>query len=187
LTISRTLQGRLSDIMMTLCTHGTRQDDPSAAAATGIDAASTFTPGARKFLNVQARYVRLFHILCYGSFTRSHRPLLTPRGMRRLVERGIMTKDERKVLIEASKVSATQRFNVLLMWIGRSIIEGRKAGLLEGGPGFEQSIINKLQDVRGQANSIESQLRGRMVGATVLSVTTMIDHGSMQTHDCYLV
>lgn len=156
LTISRTLQGRVSDIMMTLCTHATRVDD-------NMTGCSTYTPGARKFLNIMARYVRLFHILCYGSFTRSHRPLLTPRGMRRLVERGVMTREERRVLLEASKVSATQRFNVILMWIGRSIIEGRKAGLLEGGPGFEQSIINKLQDARGQANSIESQLRGRMV------------------------
>jgi hypothetical protein len=156
LTISRTLQGRVSDIMMTLCTHATRYDDPETKT-------STYTPGSRKFLNIMARYVRLFHILCYGSFTRSHRPLLTPRGMRRLVERGVMTKNERQVLIEASKVSATQRFNVILMWIGRSIIEARKANILEGGPGFEQSIINKLQDARGQANSIEAQLRGRMV------------------------
>ena len=37
----------------------------------------------------------LVPILTYASFTRSHRPILTPMGMRRLVERGLMTQQEK--------------------------------------------------------------------------------------------
>jgi hypothetical protein len=160
LTISRTLQGRLSDLMMTLATHARRNDPDS------FEGSSTYEPGSRKLLLVVARYVRLFHILCYGSFTRSHRPLLTPQGMRRLVERGVMTAKERKVLVDAQKVSATQRFNVVLMWIMRSVIEGKKADLFEDTRGFDSQILARVQDIRGQANSMESQLRGRMVRST---------------------
>jgi len=60
--------------MMGLSTHAIRIDPETA------EGSSTFSPGSRKLLLVVARYVRLFHIFCYGSFTRSHRPLLTPLG-----------------------------------------------------------------------------------------------------------
>jgi len=116
----------------------------------------------------------LFHILCYGSFTRSHRPLLTPRGMRRMEQRGLVTPKERKVLIGA-QVSATQRFNVVLMWILRTIIDGRKAGYVEGGLGLEPQIIGKVQEIRAQANSMEAELRGRMPFAYAHVVQVLVD------------
>ena len=94
--------------------------------------------------------------------------------MRRMVERGLMTAKERTVLIQAP-VAATQRFNVVLMWIFRAVIEGRKANLFVGGPGFEQQTMGKIQEIRVQANSMESVLRGRMPFAYVHVVQVLID------------
>ena len=115
--LSRRLQGRLHDIDMTLAMHAARKTSARP------NEPSTYTVASRQLLDLISRYVRLFNLLTYASFTRSHRPILTPRGMRRLVERGLMTPEEREVLMTA-EVPATQRHNCVLMWITRIFIEG---------------------------------------------------------------
>ncbi len=126
---SRRLQGRLNDLGMVLAAHATRTKPSSP------DIPSTYTPQSRQALELVSRYVRVFNLLTYASFTRSHRPILTPRGMRRLVERGILTPKEREILTDA-EVPATQRHNAVLVWLIRLFLEGRQAGLFEGGTGF---------------------------------------------------
>ena len=118
--LSRRLQGRLHDIDLTLACHAARKTPPSPSEP------STYTSASRQLLDLVSRYVRLFNLLTYASFTRSHRPILTPRGMRRLVERGLMTPQEREILIDA-EVPATQRHNCILMWITRIFIEGKES------------------------------------------------------------
>ena len=166
LGISRTVQGRLNDLMMTLSVAAVRDHSNSSS--------SHFTPRSRQMLLILARYVRLFNIFSYGSFTRSHRPLLTPRGMRRLVERGLMTAKERRILVEAD-IAATQRHNAVLLWIFRTIVEAQKAKLIETGPGFEQQIVLRIQEIRGQANTMEGELRGRMPFAYAHIVQVLVD------------
>ena len=109
---SRRLQGRLNDLGMTLAAHATRTKPSSP------DIPSTYTPQSRQALELVSRYVRVFNLLTYASFTRSHRPILTPRGMRRLVERGILTPREREILTDA-EIPATQRHNAVLVWLIR--------------------------------------------------------------------
>ena len=156
LSICRTLQGRLNDLAMAIAGFAVRID-PST-----VDGNSEFAPDSRRLLQVVARYIRLFNILCYASLTRSHRALLTPQGMRRMVARGLLTARERQCLVRAN-IPATQRHNAVLMWMLRTVIEGRKAGCLDGGFGFEQQMVTKTQEIRAQGNSMESVLRGRMV------------------------
>jgi hypothetical protein len=103
LTRCRTLQGRLNDLVMALAGFAQRVDGREG---------SEFTPASRSILVVVGRYIRLFNILSYASLTRSHRPLLTPRGMRRMADRGLMTKKERRVL-KNLPVPATQRHNAV--------------------------------------------------------------------------
>ena len=126
---SRRLQGRLNDLGMTLAAHACR-NKPSSP-----DVPSTYTPQSRQTLELVSRYVRVFNLLTYASFTRSHRPILTPRGMRRLVERGILTPKEQKILSDA-EVPATQRHNAVLVWLIRLFLEGMQTGVFEGGMGF---------------------------------------------------
>lgn len=166
--LSRRLQGRLHDIDMTLAAHAARR--PGA----GPNDPSTYTAGSRQILELVSRWVRLFNLLTYGSFTRSHRPVLTPRGMRRLVERGLMTSNERDALV-AAEIPATQRHNAILLWIARAFIEGREAGHFKGGSGFENQFLEKIHVTRGQYGAIGDELQGRMPLAYAHIVQVLVD------------
>jgi predicted membrane chloride channel (bestrophin family) len=165
---SRRLQGRLNDLGMTLAAHATRTKPSSP------DVPSTYTPQSRQALELVSRYVRVFNLLTYASFTRSHRPILTPRGMRRLVERGILTPKEREILTDA-EVPATQRHNAVLVWLIRLFLEGRQAGVFEGGTGFEQQFMEKCHVIRAQYGAIGDELQGRMPLAYAHIVQVLLD------------
>lgn len=165
---SRRLQGRLNDLGMTLAAHATRTKPSSP------DIPSTYTPTSRQALELVSRYVRVFNLLTYASFTRSHRPILTPRGMRRLVERGILTSKEREVLSDA-EVPATQRHNAVLVWLMRIFMEGRTAGIFEGGMGFEEQFLEKCHVIRAQYGAIGDELQGRMPLAYAHIVQVLLD------------
>lgn len=166
--LSRRLQGRLHDIDLALAVHAARKAPSSPSEP------STYTAGSRQILELVSRYVRLFNVLTYASFTRSHRPILTPRGMRRLVERGLMTSQERQVLVDA-EIPATQRHNAVLLWIFRTYIEGREAGHFLGGAGFENQLMEKVHVTRGQYGAIGDELQGRMPLAYAHIVQVLVD------------
>ncbi|GKZ01478.1 hypothetical protein MPSEU_001098400 [Mayamaea pseudoterrestris] len=166
--LSRRLQGRLHDINLTLAAHAVRKPP------TNPNEPSTYTAGSRQVLELVSRYVRLFNILTYGSFTRSHRPILTPRGMRRLVERGLMTAREREILVDAD-IPATQRHTAVLLWIVRTYVEGREAGHFLGGAGFEDQILEKCHVARAQYGAIGDELQGRMPLAYAHIVQVLVD------------
>lgn len=165
--LSRRLQGRLHDLDMTLAAHAARTQSSR-------NEPSTYTKASRRLLELISRYVRLFNLLTYASFTRSHRPILTPAGMRRLVDRGLMTSIEREVLVGA-EIPATQRHNAVLMWILRTFVEGREAGHFIGGDGFEQQFIEKAHVCRSSYGAIGDELNGRMPLAYVHIVQVLVD------------
>ena len=148
-------KGRLHDVNMNMCSHAQRvvPSDPNEKA--------TYTVPARQILELMSRYVRLFNLFTYASFTRSHRPLLTPRGLRRLVERGLITAQEREVLVDAV-IPPTQRHSVVLMWMIRLFVEGRASGHIQGGYGFESETMHKFHIIRSQYGAIGDELQGRM-------------------------
>ena len=166
----------------TSTTGSTLSSSSTTAAATAaspqVAAASVSgsipTVASRQLLELIGRYGRLFNLLTYASFTRSHRPILTPAGMRRLVDRGLLTAYEREVLLSA-ELPATQRHNAVLMWIARSFIEGMQAGHFVGGPGFENQILEKLHVCRAQYGAIGDELSGRMPLAYAHIVQVLVD------------
>jgi hypothetical protein len=166
--LSRRLQGRLHDLDMTLAIHATRK------APSSPNEPSAYTSSSRQILELVSRYVRLFNLLTYASFTRSHRPILTPRGMRRLVERGLMTPQEREILVDA-ELPATQRHNAILLWIARAFVEGREAGHFQGGAGFEEQFLEKVHVCRGSYGAIGDELQGRMPLAYAHIVQVLVD------------
>jgi Bestrophin, RFP-TM, chloride channel len=211
---SRSLQGRLHDLGMMLAAHATRTtstmsvtastENQSTPRSSSTSTTTTcYTPESRQLLELFSRYVRLFHLLAYASFTRSHRPVLTPRGMRRLVERGLMTPLERQVLVQTFPVSTTtsstsgsssssstatstssnnfdilpptQRHNVVLLWMIRACIEGLAAGHLRGGAGLEQQLIEKVHWCRSAYGAIGGELQGRMPLAYAHIVQVLVD------------
>ena len=166
--LSRRLQGRLNDLGMAMAAYAQRTipDDPSEP--------SSYTAGSRQILELTGRYIRVFNILTYASFTSSHRPVLTPRGMRRLVDRGIITSKERQILSDA-QLPVTQRHNAILLWIMRVFLEGRQAGYIEGGDGFEQQFLEKCHVIRAQYGAIGDELQGRMPLAYAHIVQVLVD------------
>jgi len=119
--------------------------------------------------DVGHNYIRLLNILSYASFTLSHRPILTPRGMRRLVERHIITPREREILVSASKLPATQKHNMVLLWITRAVIEAREAGHIRGGSGFEEQFLEQIDSIRANYGAIGGELQARMPFGTWLT------------------
>ena len=126
------------------------------------------------FLSLSLSLASFFSLLEKASFTRSHRPILTPRGMRRLVERGILTSREREILTDA-EVPATQRHNAVLVWLIRLFAEGRQAGIFEGGMGFEEQFLEKCHVIRAQYGAIGDELQGRMPLAYAHIVQVLLD------------
>lgn len=170
LELSRRLQGRLHDLDMTLAAHATRKPNPNA----GPNEPSTYTSASKQLLELVSRYVRLFNLMTYASFTRSHRPILTPRGMRRMVERGLITATERQVLVDCD-VPPTQRHNAILLWIIRVFVEGCEAGHFQGGAGFEEQFMEKIHVCRAQYGAIGDELQGRMPLAYAHLVQVLVD------------
>lgn len=166
--LSRRLQGRLHDIGMNMATHARRQKPENE------NEPSTYTPESRQILELMSRYVRMFNLLTYASFTRSHRPILTPRGLRRLVERGLLTPQERESLVEAN-IPPTQRHSAILMWMIRLFVEGRASGHILGGDGFEQHTLDKFHIIRAQYGAIGDELQGRMPLAYAHIVQVLVD------------
>ena len=94
--------------------------------------------------------------------------------MRRLVERGLMTAQEREVLVDA-EVPATQRHNAVLLWITRVFVEGWQAGHFIGATGFENQILEKIHVCRAQYGAIGDELAGRMPLAYAHIVQILVD------------
>lgn len=169
LTICYDMQGRLNDFSLAVASAARRVERKDADSAP-----SAYTPESRKILMIIARYVRLFNILSYAAITRSHRPLITPQGLRRMVSRGLLTPNERKYLI-SSKITATSRHNEVLMWLFRTSLDATRAGHFDGGYGFEQNLFHKIQEIRGQANKMNAVLVGRIPFAYIHIVQVLVD------------
>ena len=94
--------------------------------------------------------------------------------MRRLVERGLMTSQERQVLVDA-EIPATQRHNAVLLWITRVFVEGWQAGHFIGATGFENQILEKIHVTRSCYGAIGDELAGRMPLAYAHIVQVLVD------------
>ena len=166
--LSRRLQGRLNDLGMTLSAHAARKEPTNPYEP------AQYTDASKQLLTLIGRYIRIFNLFTYASFTRSHRPVLTPRGMTRMVERGLMTPTEKQVLVDA-EVAPTQRHNAVILWIMRCFVEGCRAGHFQGGDGFEQQFLEKAHVIRSQYGAIGDELQGRMPLAYAHLVQILVD------------
>ena len=157
------LQGRLSDLLLLAAGYAQRTDDQiiagSGATALRRTSISEFTPASRKVLQICGRHTRLYTLFLYASLTKAYRPLLTPLGLRRLMDRGLLTSGEFKIL-QTSTVPS--RHNVVLMWMFRTMVQASKVSSLDGGVGMEHQLIGVVQEIRGLTGGLESVVKGGM-------------------------
>jgi len=160
--LGRSIQGRLQDINLMLATHLFR------------DATGEFTPESRSVLEDTARHIRLLHALFWVGIDDSLSLIRTDRGLRRLVERGLMSEREHYSLT-TSGVPHTARHNVVIGWILARTVDARAREVLEFGAGTESVFVNNILMLRAKCNSVPDEAVARMPLAYVHLVQLLVD------------
>ena len=100
--------------------------------------------------------------------------LLSPYGLKALVDAGQLTKEEREGLM-GTGLPPSQHAYVLLVWVGIHVMEGLRNGTLRGHAGFEENIFRQLATLRACYFDIDDFRAGRMPLAYVQLVQVLVD------------
>ena len=160
--IGRSIQGRLNDISLLLATHAARGKD------------GRYTPEAQSLLRDVSSYLNLFDVLMWASCARRFRVLLTDRGLKRMVQRGILTQTEKETL-DSLDLPSTQKHNACLEWTVIRFRNARRDKIVSGCAGLETVFLEKTCTLRGTYASIGDKVDGRMPLAYVQLVQVMVD------------
>eukprot|EP00580_Thalassiosira_gravida_P018052 CAMPEP_0201675952 /NCGR_PEP_ID=MMETSP0494-20130426/40732_1 /ASSEMBLY_ACC=CAM_ASM_000839 /TAXON_ID=420259 /ORGANISM="Thalassiosira gravida, Strain GMp14c1" /LENGTH=480 /DNA_ID=CAMNT_0048158549 /DNA_START=42 /DNA_END=1484 /DNA_ORIENTATION=- len=159
----RKIQGRLNDVGMLLATSADRDEE------------GRYTPAAEKVQDDVARASRLFHTFCWASFAKSFGVLLTPRGMSRMLSRGLMTQSEFITLQGADAKSAGAK-HVCMEWMMHRALKGmKKGGGIEDDEAVKHVVLEELCALRGTYAGIGDILEGRMPLAYAHFVQILVD------------
>ena len=95
--LGRRIQGRIHDVNLMLVTHSARDKD------------GRYTPAARRLIETVGRHARLFHTLYWArpkfeAPTGSFSSVNTEEGLERLQTLGVLTEDEKRVLLDTGGV-----------------------------------------------------------------------------------
>ncbi|KAJ1461950.1 Bestrophin, RFP-TM, chloride channel-domain-containing protein [Pelagophyceae sp. CCMP2097] len=157
-SISRRVQGRLSDVGLLLAVNAER------------DAAGNVTPRAQEVLDTAGRYCRLFNVLFFASVTRQYAPFATPKGLRALQAAGVIRQDELDVLIETSSWHQT-----VAAWLGTLTARAVGDGRIGGGGALYFQLSGVLALLRAQYAQMADELSGRMPLAYTHFVQVLVD------------
>jgi len=167
----RKVQGRLNDMGMLVACHAMRDD------------AGRYTAASRELLEDLSRYVRLFHMLFWAGQVRPARGdlgvsvsvLRTERGLKALLARDALTKQEHDLLVDNPALSETQRCHAVLEWMVTRFVHARRAGLLDGGVGLESRFLEESCKLRATCASIVDDAAARMPLSYVHLVQLLVD------------
>lgn len=187
--LCRSIQGRISDIQMILATHVRRKNDSfnnlhrrPFGGQRRNQHRSVYTPDAEEFLEDVSNQLRAFHVLFWASQARRFRILLTDRGMNRLVSKGILSQDEKENLDLQLGVPKNQKHWILLESVALKCKEAqeqnqrnKRAAVLEGGNGLEQSLLDKLCSLRSSCCQIAHEMAARMSFSYAQFVQVLVD------------
>lgn len=200
---TRAIQGRINDFCMLLTMGAERGVDESTArsnASKDPKGSRGFSDRAQELVTLCTRLVRISHILFWAQTATASNGLndseeyikdaancplpidddhigpllLSPYGLKALVETGQLTKEEREGLMGTGLPPSQYAF-VLLVWIGIHCMDGLKDGTLRGGPGFEENLFRQLATLRGCLFDIDDFRAGRMPLAYVQLVQVLVD------------
>jgi len=160
--LARSIQGRLQDIHLMLATHCFR------------DEAGDYTAESRSLLEDTARHTRLLHALFWAGIDDSLSSIRTQQGLRRLVDRGLMTEREHFTLCSAGG-PPTARHNVVIGWIMARTVDARAREVLEFGAGTESVYVNNILQLRAKCNTVPDEAVARMPLPYVHLVQLLVD------------
>ncbi|CAB9496030.1 protein kinase, cAMP-dependent, regulatory, type [Seminavis robusta] len=133
--ITRGLQGRQSDFFLLLATTIERNED------------GTFTRESEALLDDVGASSRLFHMFFWASCANRYNCLLTETGMERIVQRGIMTQKQLKVLQGLGTAEGSKHY-ACLEWMMIRAWQGIHDGLLTDSPSLSQQLLEKMCKLR---------------------------------------
>ena len=169
-------------------------------ASTGPKGSRGFSDRAEEFVSTCTRYARLSHTFFWAQTATSSNGLndseeylqdakdcpieiddehigpllLSPYGLKALVDSGQLTKEEREGLM-GTGLPPSQYAYVLLVWLGIHVMDGLKSGILRGGAGYEENLFRQLATLRACMFDIDDFRAGRMPLAYVQLVQVLTD------------
>ena len=173
-----------------------------ATADENEKAATRYDPKARELVKCCTRLVRMSHIFFWAitptssnGLTDSERfledsancplpiesdddligpLLLSPFGLKALVNTGQLTKEEAACLGNTGLPPSQYPF-VLLTWVGLHTMKGMEDKILRGGPGYEMNLLTQLTQLRASMFDIDDLQAGRMPLGYVQLVQVLVD------------
>lgn len=164
---TRIIQGRINDFCMLLILGAQRDTQADEGGDNG------YSEKARALVKTCTRLARMSHIFFWAvtptasnGLNDSERfivdaancplpvddehigpLLLSPYGLKALVNSGQLTKEEAEGL-ENTGLPPSQYAYILLVWLGLHSMNGLEEGTLRGGPGFEENLLRQLTALR---------------------------------------
>ena len=145
---ARKIQGRLNDVGLLLSISAERDEN------------GRYTPKASDCLDDVAAFTRLFHAFCYAKYASQYSILLSPRGMSRMLSRGLLSQSEFNVLQSIDPRVGAQ--NVCLEWMIIRALKGMEEGAIKEDEAMKHVLLAKISDLRGTYAGISDILDGRM-------------------------
>ena len=190
---ARAIQGRINDICL-LLTIGAQRGTDKTKGTTGysekaaylvklctrlIRVSHTFfwaaTPTVSNGLSDSAQFVKASENCPLPIDDQHIGPLLlSPFGLKALVDAGQLTKAEVKGLKE-SGLPPQEYAYALIVWVGLYAMNGISDGILRGGNGFEENLLRQLTTLRGEYFNVDDFRAGRMPLAYVQLMQVLVD------------
>ena len=140
---------------------------------------SHYTPRAKKLLEEIASDIRLFNIIAWSYFSAKFSILQTPKGLSRMLSRGIMTRAQYKILVpqnsKTNRGSSPEPQYTTLQWIYLRLLKGRNDGILALTAPVETAFTTKILELRKNMSNIRDNLDGKMPLAYVHLVQSLVD------------
>jgi hypothetical protein len=160
---TRALQESINHLYILLATHAKRNKKGS------------YTREAQVWLQEASSLLRIFQLFHWASHTRQFRCLWTERGLARMVARGILSIPQKDLLERPLGLTDTERHYVLLEWFMYQCQSAQKLGLLQGGSGLEQCLLEKACLVRTLSVHISHKVSSRIPLPYIHLVQILVD------------
>ena len=133
-----------------------------------------YTDRASKALDDVAGCIRLFNALMWASFTKKFEILLTPKGLSRMLSRGVMTRAQYECLVSIRPNKSGPQ-HAALQWIYIRLIKGMEEGAFPQTDTMESLCTTKLLDLRGTMGGVRDSLDGKIPLAYAQFVQLLVD------------
>mmetsp|Transcript_36936 Transcript_36936/g.89722 ORF Transcript_36936/g.89722 Transcript_36936/m.89722 type:complete len:546 (+) Transcript_36936:1-1638(+) len=161
-TTARVVQGRLSDINLMLAVSAER------------DQSGAYTKRAKELMQDVASFTRLYHVFMWASFSNQLKLLLSDMGLRRMVNRGVLSRKQFNTLqkLDASTVAPQ---HACLVWIMTRFLKGMEDSVVPNDVVMKQTLFNKSMELQGTFAGVGGKLAGRSPLAYIHLVQILVD------------